>query len=159
MASVNVDSEFYLQRRMWLLSEHAFRLYFCAVLATKRHGVSYLPDEDVRRLVRNFRRKAVSELEDNRLFVREGRGVHVRNVIAPRDRRPFIPKRIRDEVYMRDGHACVICGAHERLSLDHIVPYSAGGPDTVDNLRTLCHWCNARRGAALLTDEQLKELA
>lgn len=46
----------------------------------------------------------------------------------------------------RDGHACVFCGATDQLSLDHIVRYRDGGPDTVENLRVLCMPCNLERG-------------
>ncbi len=61
--------------------------------------------------------------------------------------RPAIARRLRDEVYGRDGHACVFCGATEDLSLDHIYPYSLGGPDTLENLQTLCRRCNSSKGA------------
>lgn len=61
-------------------------------------------------------------------------------------RRSF-PAGLREQVYERDGHQCVACGTGERLTLDHIVPYSHGGPDTFDNLRTLCHSCNSSKGA------------
>lgn len=33
---------------------------------------------------------------------------------------------------------------------DHLVPYSLGGPDSLDNLRPACHTCNARRGNRVL---------
>ncbi len=36
------------------------------------------------------------------------------------------------------------------LSLDHIYPWSLGGPDTVENLRVLCRSCNSRKGANVL---------
>lgn len=62
-------------------------------------------------------------------------------------RRPHIPLDVRRAVYERDGFACVFCGAFEPLSLDHIQPFSKGGADTVDNLRTLCLPCNIERGA------------
>lgn len=69
--------------------------------------------------------------------------------------RPEISKTLRELVYRRDRHTCQSCGrrpwAHDSnrrsgpLHLDHIVPWSAGGPDTSWNLRTLCHTCNADR--------------
>lgn len=58
-----------------------------------------------------------------------------------------IADTIRLAVYERDGHACLHCGTTERLSLDHIHPHSLGGPDTIDNLQTLCRPCNSRKGA------------
>jgi hypothetical protein len=60
------------------------------------------------------------------------------------DRAP-IDRQLRIEVYKRDNFSCVWCGHNGRLELDHITPWSAGGPDTFDNLRTLCHWCNEYR--------------
>lgn len=60
-----------------------------------------------------------------------------------------IPQALREAVYGRDDHRCLRCGTSERLSLDHIVPWSRGGPDTIDNLQTLCTPCNSRKGARL----------
>lgn len=57
-----------------------------------------------------------------------------------------IPKWIRREVYERDGHKCVKCGTTETLTLDHIIPWSRGGDDTVENLQTMCRPCNSRKG-------------
>lgn len=64
-----------------------------------------------------------------------------------RPRRPEIPDVLRLAVYERDGYACLECGAHDRLSLDHIWPYSLGGQDTYTNLQTLCLPCNSSKGA------------
>lgn len=61
--------------------------------------------------------------------------------------RAKIPDVLRLEVYARDGFACLHCGTTERLSLDHIYPWSLGGPDTLENLQTLCRPCNSRKGA------------
>lgn len=58
-----------------------------------------------------------------------------------------IPTDTRDFVYARDGHACLHCGATDRLSLDHIYPHSRGGSDAPDNLQTLCRPCNSRKGS------------
>lgn len=60
------------------------------------------------------------------------------------DRAP-IERSLRIEVYKRDHSRCVWCGREGRLELDHITPWSAGGPDEFDNLRTLCHSCNEYR--------------
>jgi hypothetical protein len=57
------------------------------------------------------------------------------------DRKP-VP---RMWILRRDNYRCVICGSSARLEIDHIVPWSAGGSDHPDNLRTLCHWCNTDR--------------
>ena len=61
--------------------------------------------------------------------------------------RAKIPADIRRAIHERDGWACLHCGSRDDLTLDHIVPWSAGGPDGIDNLQTLCRSCNARKGA------------
>lgn len=60
------------------------------------------------------------------------------------DRQP-ISRGLRIVVYKRDNFCCVWCGSPRHLELDHVVPWSAGGSDTFDNLRTLCHDCNSYR--------------
>lgn len=61
--------------------------------------------------------------------------------------RATIPERLRRAVYERDGFACIDCNSRDDLTLDHIHPWSKGGEDTFDNLRTLCRPCNSRKGA------------
>lgn len=52
----------------------------------------------------------------------------------------------RGLVYQRDERTCLLCGTrHGPFELDHIVPWSANGPDTSDNLRVLCRTCNQAR--------------
>jgi hypothetical protein len=62
-----------------------------------------------------------------------------------------INEKIRLKVFKRDNYACVICGkspANYRgviLHLDHIKPFSKGGDNSLENLRTLCNKCNLGR--------------
>ena len=49
-------------------------------------------------------------------------------------------------IYMRDGHACVYCSTHDKLSLDHVVAVSHGGTNSESNLVTACMPCNTARG-------------
>lgn len=52
-------------------------------------------------------------------------------------------------IYHRDGFQCIECGAARReseLQLDHVIPWSTGGSDRSDNLRSLCRRCNEARG-------------
>jgi hypothetical protein len=58
-----------------------------------------------------------------------------------------IPVDLRWEVFERDGFTCKKCGTRRRLTIDHIVAESKGGPTTLGNLQTLCHSCNSRKGA------------
>lgn len=61
--------------------------------------------------------------------------------------RQFIPTAVRRGVFERDSHTCQYCGSTERLSLDHVVPWSRGGKDTADNLVTACRSCNSKKNA------------
>jgi 5-methylcytosine-specific restriction endonuclease McrA len=40
----------------------------------------------------------------------------------------------------------VECGSDHKIHFDHVIPYSWGGADTVENLQILCQRCNQRRG-------------
>lgn len=59
------------------------------------------------------------------------------------------PKKNRFEVFKRDGFQCAYCGRKVPavvLEVDHIVPLSAGGQDTLDNKITACFDCNRGKG-------------
>lgn len=55
-------------------------------------------------------------------------------------------------LYLRDGLACVWCGASieedgVQLSLDHVTPHCKGGTNENKNLITSCKRCNSSRGS------------
>jgi hypothetical protein len=75
------------------------------------------------------------------LAIRSNTGIH---------RAPSRPKEYRkhkDDVFRRDGFNCVYCYRTEDLSLDHIVPFSLGGSDSIENLVCCCRKCNSSKGA------------
>lgn len=52
---------------------------------------------------------------------------------------------IRHKVFKRDGYKCVECGATNKdtmLTINHIIPRIKGGSNCIDNLQTLCKYCN-----------------
>ena len=63
----------------------------------------------------------------------------------------WIRQEKRLAIYLRDGLACVYCGAAvedgAQLSLDHLTPDSRGGSNEATNLVTCCSRCNSSRGA------------
>ena len=64
----------------------------------------------------------------------------------------WIRRERRLAIYLRDGMACVYCGASLEdegtvLSLDHITPVSHGGRNCSGNLVTACTRCNNNRGS------------
>jgi 5-methylcytosine-specific restriction endonuclease McrA len=63
-----------------------------------------------------------------------------------------VPAKIATQVKARDNHICRACGFGGSvnyafaLECDHIVPESAGGKTTLDNLQCLCGACNRAKG-------------
>lgn len=43
------------------------------------------------------------------------------------------------------GRQCLVCGATEDLTVDHVVPLSEGGNNAIVNLQILCKPCNSRK--------------
>lgn len=43
------------------------------------------------------------------------------------------------------GHVCLCCGYSGELTVDHVVPLSVGGMNTIDNLQPLCMACNQKK--------------
>jgi len=71
-----------------------------------------------------------------------------------------VPDSLRYEVLRRGGGRCALCGATKNdrpLHVDHIIPRSRGGRNTVDNLQVLCDKCNLAKSNR--DDTDFRELA
>ena len=67
----------------------------------------------------------------------------------------YISGTVRYEVLKRAKFRCELCGCPgdiRALQVDHIVPKSKGGSDTLNNYQCLCYSCNASKGARDATD-------
>lgn len=67
-------------------------------------------------------------------------------------KRKHISKGLRSKVFERDGGICRYCAQEvpaDAFTLDHIVPLSRGGDDSLSNLCVACRPCNCSKGAAL----------
>ena len=54
--------------------------------------------------------------------------------------------RIIHQVFDRDKYTCAYCGkVGGKLEADHIVPFSKGGGDCIENLVTACMKCNRQK--------------
>jgi 5-methylcytosine-specific restriction protein A len=60
-------------------------------------------------------------------------------------------RAIRRQVLVRDAWKCVscgrVCGDRGEAHVDHVVPKSAGGTDTLENLQTMCVRCHSAKTA------------
>lgn len=71
---------------------------------------------------------------------------------APASAPRSISLSLRYRVLCRDHFRCVICGRSPakdhsvELHVDHIIPWSKGGQNVEENLRTLCFGCNLGKG-------------
>ncbi len=64
----------------------------------------------------------------------------------------YLPRDIMLKVVRRDNQICQVCYKHVRddeIEFDHTIPYSKGGPTTVENIRLLCRTCNRKKSNSL----------
>lgn len=72
--------------------------------------------------------------------------------------RKSISKKLRFEVFKRDGFKCQYCGESSPdviLHVDHIHPVSKGGDNDVMNLITSCADCNSGKSDRVLSDDSI----
>jgi hypothetical protein len=61
-------------------------------------------------------------------------------------------RKLRQEIFDRDGSECQYCGSFDDLTCDHIVPLIRGGTNDHDNLTTACRSCNSSKGDKLVEE-------
>jgi hypothetical protein len=72
-------------------------------------------------------------------------------------KRKAIKQSIRFEVFKRDSFTCQYCGRKAPdviLEIDHIIPVSKGGNNSIENLVSACRECNGGK-----SDKKLSELS
>jgi len=76
-------------------------------------------------------------------------------VFMAKSKRKSIPKSIRFEVFKRDLFTCQYCGKKAPdviLEIDHIVPVSKGGDNSIENLVSACKDCNSGKSNKRLSE-------
>jgi hypothetical protein len=64
-------------------------------------------------------------------------------------KRDPIPEAVKLAVFRRDEDRCQEGGSTELIQYDHIIPFSMGGSNEVENLQLLCAPCNRAKGGRL----------
>jgi hypothetical protein len=67
---------------------------------------------------------------------------------ATRSEGRVIPREIMLKVVRRDDQHCQVClqwVPDNMIEFDHVIPYSKGGPTSLENLRLLCRACNRKK--------------
>lgn len=71
------------------------------------------------------------------------------------------PKRVKKSklskskklaVKTKDSFACVNCSSKDDLCVDHKMPESMGGDNSLSNLQTLCRSCNSSKGTKTMEE-------
>lgn len=92
------------------------------------------PDK-VRQHTRNYRRKYP---EKNAQFVHNRRSAIIYNGGV------FTAKEF-NALCKKYDNKCVKCGKDGKLTIDHVIPLSLGGSNSIDNIQPLCQSCNSRK--------------
>lgn len=72
--------------------------------------------------------------------------------ISGREQGRNISREIMLKVVRRDNHVCQVCHKYVpdvEIEFDHIIPYSKGGPTSVENIRLLCRACNRKKSNSM----------
>lgn len=127
----------------------------CLALNASFEPLTIIPVERALRLVIDLKAE-VLEVEPGRVYRSEKREVPC-PVVIRLARFVHVPRRFRRQVtntflFARDGYRCQYCERHrsslrdrEFLTRDHVIPISAGGDNTWENVVTACSTCNNRK--------------
>lgn len=53
-----------------------------------------------------------------------------------------ISKKVKDIVWERDGHRCIVCGSYQAMPNSHFIRRSQGGLGIEENIVTMCLICH-----------------
>lgn len=131
------------------LSTRAIGAYGLLLLFASLSPTGDLPDCDreLARMVRLSQQQWASVREElaNLWAAHNGRFRYVGRCLEAEVRRS-IPIAVRRAVIERDGNECRYCGdTSGPFEFDHVLPWSRGGQDTVENIVRACAPCNREK--------------
>lgn len=150
MAQVKFDTRFIHAPAVALLSDRAFRLHIASICWSACYTTAGVIPRRAMTQISSVRRvaKGAAELVAAGLWEERDDGdFQITYGAFTVEREPSYAPGQRERIYIRDGHRCVLCGAIDDLTLDHIHPRARAGGDSDDNLRVLCRSCNSSKGA------------
>ena len=109
----------------------------------------------LQKLVRGIIKESIEEINSSRREVSQTKKAtknKSKSKIKPKRTR-YIPSTVRYAVLNQDNNCCVACGVTAKktqLQVDHIIPFSLGGSNEIDNLQTLCIDCNRGKSDRIL---------
>ena len=91
----------------------------------------------------------VEEAEEVKVEENTSQSTQESKIIFKHKTKRFPSERLKDQVLMRDGNKCRLCGitvTGDNIHFDHILAWSKGGETTLENLQVLCETHNLAKG-------------
>jgi 5-methylcytosine-specific restriction enzyme A len=130
-------------------------------------AVVAIPTDELRKIQQGFSSQFLSEVAKveytasvDAIDIYKFIGEFVKNgslqtgiTVYGKQKRNVIPDEVRNELLSLANFACQECGAKQSdgatLEVDHIIPVSKGGDDSLSNLQILCATCNRKKSNKL----------
>lgn len=102
----------------------------------------------------NARTRKQSFIDLHSIIATQGSNPHLYNL--------YTPPLNNTALFRRDGYLCIYCGQtykRNQLSRDHVIPLSAGGTDSWQNVVTACRSCNNKKAGKTPEEANMQLLA